>query len=337
MIGAAAVSPVASREEARRTRRFVALDAWRGAAALAVVYGHVTAGRLGAGEWFLAFYLAVDFFFVPSGFLLARRYWDDLTRGSRFTPVVVARFARLYPAHACVLLALLLALAVEAIPAMLAGAPVLSAWREAIPPFAGGSGLYTFVFNALLLHSVGFTPKGLSWNVPSWSISVDFFGSLAVLLLIARWRWTAIRVVLAAIAAGGYALVFALKGQLDAIFGAALTVVYLGLVRRIAGVALWRAVPAALPQALGATVGGRRDHDRARAGSNRRHAGHHNPPGMPQRTQPILSTRRGDADRGLRRRRGTHVAPSAALLHHTVEVPARHVLMRRATYPAAHR
>jgi len=235
---AAAASPVAGRDEARRARRFVALDAWRAAAALAVVYGHLTAGRLGAGERHLAFYLAVDFFFVLSGFVLAHRYWAELTEGGPFRPVIVARLARLYPAHACVLLALLLAFGVEAIPAIRAGVPVLAAWGDAIPPFPGGGGLYTFVLNALLLQSVGFTPKGMSWNVPSWSISVEFFGSLALLLLIARWRWRGIRAALAAIAVAGYGVVFAAKGQLDAIFDALLQVVNLGLLRCIAGIAL---------------------------------------------------------------------------------------------------
>jgi len=80
--------------------RYTALDAWRGIAALTVVYGHQTGGMVSATR-FIAFYLAVDFFFVLSGFVLAHRYWDELVRERKpFWPVVVARFARLYPMNA---------------------------------------------------------------------------------------------------------------------------------------------------------------------------------------------------------------------------------------------
>jgi peptidoglycan/LPS O-acetylase OafA/YrhL len=136
------------------------------------------------------------------------------------------------------LLALPLAFGIEAIPQMLSGVPVLTAWSDAVPPFPGGSGPYTFMLNALLLHSVGFTPGGVSWNVPSWSISVEFFGSLAILFLIARWRRPSLSVVLAGIAVIGYATVFAIKGQLDAIFEAAWHILNLGLVRCVAGISL---------------------------------------------------------------------------------------------------
>jgi peptidoglycan/LPS O-acetylase OafA/YrhL len=240
---AAASGTLALRREesfatAARRGRFTALDAWRGIAALSVVFGHQTGGMIGPVR-FLAFYLAVDFFFVLSGFVLAHRYWDELTRKHKaFWPVVVARFARLYPAHVFVLVALALAFFVEALPAALGGTPISTALREVIPEQRGGGRLWTFGLNLLLLHNVGLTPGGLTWNAPSWSISVEFFGSLVILGLVAAWRWRGIRVMLAAIAIVGYAFVFRLNGQLDATFETVGYVFNFGLVRCLAGIAL---------------------------------------------------------------------------------------------------
>jgi len=235
---ALALPNIALAGAAARGRRYAALDAWRGLAALSVVYGHQTAGRVGA-SLFIAFYLAVDFFFVLSGFVLAHRYWDELVRERKpFYPVLVARVARLYPAHVFVLFALLIAFGIEAIPAYRGGTPLLAAWREAIPPFPGGPGLPTFLLNLLLLQNVGLTPTGLTWNVPSWSISVEFFGSLAVLGLIAFWRRPGVRIALVAVACAGYGLVLAFKdGILDATYETLWHAVNLGLVRAIAGIA----------------------------------------------------------------------------------------------------
>jgi peptidoglycan/LPS O-acetylase OafA/YrhL len=236
--GALALPKIELAGTAVRAGRYTALDAWRGLAALSVVYGHQTAGRLGA-SLFIAFYLAVDFFFVLSGFVLAHRYWDELVRDRKpFLPVVIARFARLYPAHVFVLFALLIGFGIEAIPAYRGGAPLLAAWREAIPPFPGGPGFSTFILNLLLLQNVGLTPTGLTWNVPSWSISVEFFGSLAVLGLVAVWRTPGVRIALSAVACAGYALVLVFKhGILDATYETLWHSVNLGLVRAAAGIA----------------------------------------------------------------------------------------------------
>jgi peptidoglycan/LPS O-acetylase OafA/YrhL len=238
MTSAVAFPPPALAGVGARSQRYAALDACRGLAALSVVYGHQTAGRIGP-SLFIAFYLAADFFFVLSGFVLAHRYWDELARDRKpFFPVVVARIARLYPAHVFVLFALLIAFGIESIPAVRHGAPLLSAWSEAIPPFPGGPGLSTFILNLLLLQNVGLTPTGLTWNLPSWSISVEFFGSLAVLGLVAFWRGAGLRLALAVIACGGYAFVLAFKnGSLDATYETLWRVVNLGLVRTIAGIA----------------------------------------------------------------------------------------------------
>jgi len=83
------------------SRRYAALDALRGVAALAVVAYHIGVGlKL---PWLAPRgYLAVDFFFVLSGFVLARAYGERLV-GGRMSALefLRRRYLRLWPV-ACV-------------------------------------------------------------------------------------------------------------------------------------------------------------------------------------------------------------------------------------------
>ena len=78
-----------------RLRTFHTLDALRGVAALVVLLFHAAFffGLAPPAEG----YLAVDLFFVMSGFIIAYRYDDDLRRGLRVRDFVVLRLIRLYP------------------------------------------------------------------------------------------------------------------------------------------------------------------------------------------------------------------------------------------------
>ena len=75
--------------------RLASLDALRGVAALAVVLFHVCIplGLIAAPNG----YLAVDFFFLLSGYVLARAYDGRLRRGRAAAWFVGVRLARLYP------------------------------------------------------------------------------------------------------------------------------------------------------------------------------------------------------------------------------------------------
>jgi peptidoglycan/LPS O-acetylase OafA/YrhL len=76
-------------------RSFVALDGLRGIAAITVVVGHAPAifGRMPE------FYLAVDFFFVLSGFVLAHAYSEQLCKGMSAREFMLLRLIRLYPLY----------------------------------------------------------------------------------------------------------------------------------------------------------------------------------------------------------------------------------------------
>ena len=78
-------------------RKFITLDALRGVAALAVVQFHTSsfAGRKLVHHG----YLAVDFFFLLSGFVLSFAYSDRLDRGWPTAAFLKVRWIRLYPLY----------------------------------------------------------------------------------------------------------------------------------------------------------------------------------------------------------------------------------------------
>jgi len=76
--------------------RFVFLDGMRGIAAFAVVGLHLGLG-FGLKHYPAHGYLAVDFFFCLSGFVLSHAYGARLTAGMAFRDFAWARLARLYP------------------------------------------------------------------------------------------------------------------------------------------------------------------------------------------------------------------------------------------------
>jgi peptidoglycan/LPS O-acetylase OafA/YrhL len=82
-------------KEAAGRGRFVTLDAMRGLAALAVAVFHFNNDLVPAG------YLAVDFFFVLSGFVLDHTYRARFAAGLGAGAFMARRFVRLWPMHLC--------------------------------------------------------------------------------------------------------------------------------------------------------------------------------------------------------------------------------------------
>lgn len=76
--------------------RIHALDGLRGVAALAVVVYHLTQVRLGR-DVFPHGYLAVDFFFILSGLVVAKAYEQRLLEGMTFRRFLAIRAVRLMP------------------------------------------------------------------------------------------------------------------------------------------------------------------------------------------------------------------------------------------------
>jgi len=170
--GLAAAPPGPRRDGMSRKTELRALTSARGIAAWWVVLYHLRgslAGLPGMAEVVLAKgYLAVDFFFLLSGFVLALRHGERLRAGG---PAAVPdflrrRFARIWPLHAAMLgFALLLML-------------VLRASGRAVPEFP----LPDLPAHLLLVQSWGFADP-LRWNDPAWSISCE----TAAYLLFPLW------------------------------------------------------------------------------------------------------------------------------------------------------
>ena len=147
-------------------RRYVALDGWRGICACLVVLFHAEAYSHLYG-FLHNLYLCVDFFFVLSGFVITASYRRKLLDGFSRRKFLVLRLGRMYPLHLFMLAGFLLFYALKV---------------SLMGDFADRSfSLDTFVGNIFLVQSLGLF-QHLSWNGPSWSISVEFYTYVAFML-----------------------------------------------------------------------------------------------------------------------------------------------------------
>jgi peptidoglycan/LPS O-acetylase OafA/YrhL len=156
------------------------LDSLRALAAIGVVGWHYSShfGAAPLPSLMAPFYrhgeILVDFFFVLSGFVLARAYWNE-QRSAMFANNVRDRIARMYPLHFATLCAV-----------------AVMQWilvdRLNSPPFVYlFNDTYDFVLNLLLLNRTGLE-RGFSFNGPSWSISTEFVVNVLFLAAIALPR-----------------------------------------------------------------------------------------------------------------------------------------------------
>lgn len=139
----------------------------RAVAALWVVLFHLNVamtpvhGRLGSVVAHGLF--GVDLFFVLSGFVLSMVYARRLPerfQWSAYRDFLVRRFAKIYPLHLLTLLTMI--------------GLVFVAARLHIAATSGAENtVWTAICSALMLHSLGLSDLG--WNVPSWSVSAEWF------------------------------------------------------------------------------------------------------------------------------------------------------------------
>lgn len=188
-------------------RHLDALTGIRGIAAWGVVLYHIRLSLTGilppeiiAG--LAKGYLAVDLFFILSGFVIWYNYAARIGGGGWVEARLFLwrRFARVWPLHGAIL-------------AAFAG---LAALLLATGRDASGYPLAELPLHLLLVQNWGLTGE-LSWNHPAWSISTEFAAYLLFPLLAVALRWERVPswllAVLVLVLAAGLHWWFALNGH----------------------------------------------------------------------------------------------------------------------------
>lgn len=155
-----------------RSGHFGELDSVRALAAVLVICSHLPAWNATLHAWplFREGGLMVDLFFVLSGFVIQTTYGGGRVHDLRsLAQFQLLRFGRLYPVHALFLAVFVVITWLRHSAAQQAG---IANPNEGI---TAESGLSAFLQHVFLLQAV--LPLGdiLTFNEPSWSISVEFY------------------------------------------------------------------------------------------------------------------------------------------------------------------
>jgi len=170
--------------------RYHTLDALRGAAALLVVLRHC--GDFWGDVAFTFSYLAVDFFFLLSGFILGGAYERKLQGGMSVMAFVRLRAARLHPIYIVSLI----------VAVLLNAARIYMYQKNGGDPgnFSDFSSLILFFISGILLLPVA-GPAGIfPLNFPAWSLFFEFYGNIVYGVLV-KWL-TTVRLLLVAAVSG---------------------------------------------------------------------------------------------------------------------------------------
>ena len=157
----------------------------------------------------------VDIFFVFSGFLMFTLYDGRLNSGADGKAFIKRRIARIYPIHFVMLLVAFL-YAFARLVAHWVGLATVSPGE--ILPFEAGATetLQSFISNLTLTQSMGLHDH-LSYNMPSWTVSVEFWTYFVFLgmMLWARPKKAWHFMVIAALIGVNYFVLSRLKPDMD--------------------------------------------------------------------------------------------------------------------------
>lgn len=159
-----------------KVKKINSLTVARGFAAWWVVFfhfrEHIWPSKYSVGYLIASYgYLAVDFFFILSGFVIQHNYgnfafkfnWESIKK------FFIARLARIYPIHLFMNFIFLLN-------------PFLIYLFSRTNKFEERYDIYAYYQSLFLVHAWGFG-NALTWNVPSWSISVELVAYLSFPIL----------------------------------------------------------------------------------------------------------------------------------------------------------
>lgn len=154
------------------SRQYIALDGLRGVAAISVMIFH-------RKEWFgdgilTHAYLAVDYFFLLSGFVIAHAYWERMQAGLSHARFLALRAIRLYP---LIIVGAAIGTTALYLKAVFTGAPAPE-WTAAVAaalaiPHFGGADLWPV-------------------NPPTWSLFFELLFSIAFATVLIRLRAAAL-------------------------------------------------------------------------------------------------------------------------------------------------
>ena len=159
---------------AAKPHYFAALDGFRGVLALMIaVYHTMWMSHVNATVLYTNGPVLVDLFFVFSGFLMFTLYDGHLNTGAQGREFIKRRFARIYPIHFIMLLVAFL-YAFARLVAHWVGLATVTPGE--ILPFEPGAAetWQSFLSNLTLTQSMGLHDH-LSYNMPSWTVSVEFW------------------------------------------------------------------------------------------------------------------------------------------------------------------
>ena len=154
------------------------LETFRGVFALVIVLHHLKINTfIHTSNFIQNGGLVVDFFFVLSGFIIAYNYLGKINSKKEVILFQKKRFYRLYPLH---LLTLILFIFIEVLKLL---AIKYTAFEPTYRPFDSFNNYYSLVSNFFLLHGW----YGWSYNLPSWSISTEFYTYLIFALIVYKF------------------------------------------------------------------------------------------------------------------------------------------------------
>jgi len=167
-------------------QRFHSLDAMRGIAAIAVVILHI--GDVMHLQTFHYAYLAVDFFFGLSGFVLARAYESKLRSSLPSLRFLEMRVIRLYPLFALGII----------FGAINVAGQIAAHSPTALSPFGAVGAL---VMNALMLPALSSPASLFPLNGPAWSLFFEMVINVVFAVILYRLASSLLAVICAVVGA----------------------------------------------------------------------------------------------------------------------------------------